>query len=360
MGAVALIFVMGLLTFYGDRTDRAYFYRQALFGAVGLVLMISVSFANWRIFRASSLAVVSLYVLGVVLLFVLFVVGSQVRGVVSWFKIGGLSIEPAEPMKVFLVFLLARYFSSRYIEVYKWKNIIVSGLYAAVPVILILVQPDFGSALILASIWLGMVLVSGIKVKQILWIFVLFVVCLGALWSYGLKDYQRDRVMSFLDPGRDPLGGSYQSRQAIVAIGSGGWLGKGIGQGTQARLGFLPEYHTDFIFAAIAEEWGFLGTLILLAGWFLIFLRLYKNLLFAPDNFSRLFIVGVMIILGAHFAINIGANLGFLPITGIPLAFVSYGGSNLLSLCLAVGLVQSIKGRVLRQEFDPDKVLWQE
>ncbi len=351
LGAIALVFLMGLMTFYGSLSDRDLFYRQAVFGLISLGLIFFLSFFDWRIFKQSRWLVVVLYAIAVALLFVLFAVGAQIRGVTSWFRIGSFTFEPVELAKIILILVLAKYFSARHIELYRWKHIAVSGLYALVPAGLVLIQPDLGSAAVLAAIWFGLVLISGIKARQFVWLILLATVAGAGLWHYAIKDYQKNRVVSFLYPERDPLGGSYQSQQAIIAIGSGGIWGKGIGQGTQTRLGFLPEYQTDFIFAAVAEEWGLAGLVLLLGGWAIIFNRLYKVLLASADNFSRLFTAGFILTLAVHFLVNVGANLGFLPITGLPLAFVSYGGSNLISMSVGVGLVQAIRIRAGAGEF---------
>lgn len=349
MGAIALVFSMGLLMFYGSTSlttgtaDKDLFYRQAIFGLIGLIAIIAVSFFDWRILKANSTLVFFIYSAGLAVLFILFAVGSKVRGVTSWFKFGGINVEPVEIVKIILIVVLAKYFSSRHVELYRWKNIFISGLYALIPVGLVMIQPDLGSAVVLAALWFGMILIAGIKARQILFLLIMMSVASVALWNYGLADYQRDRITSFIYPERDPLGGSYQSQQAIIAIGSGGFFGKGLGGGTQTRLGFLPEYQTDFIFGAIAEEWGLAGVLVLLFGYGLIFFRLYRNLSLAPDNFSRLILTGVIIVLGVHFLLNIGANIGFLPITGLPLVFVSYGGSSLISLCVGIGLAQAVR-----------------
>lgn len=357
LAGVILVFLMGLISFYGDPLSRSFFYRQAIFGGAGFILILLLSLLDWRILKNTSVILMGLYGAGIALLITLFVVGSKIRGVVSWFKLGLFNFEPVEIIKIILVLVLAKYFSSRHIELYRWKNIIISAIYAFLPAGLVLLQPDFGSALILLTTWLVLVLISGIKAKQFFWIILIVLIAATLLWSYGFKDYQKNRIVSYLYPNRDPLGGSYQSQQAMIAIGSGGLWGKSLGQGSQTQLGFLPENKTDFVFAAIAEEWGLIGIVILLAGWFIIFRQLRKNILMAPDNFSRLFITGIMIILGTHFIINIGANVGLLPITGIPLPFVSYGGSSLISFCIALGLIQSIHARSQHHNFEPDQVL---
>ncbi len=352
IGAIALVFVMGLLIFYGGPASHDIFWRQLAFGLIGFVLIIGLSFFDWRILKENSFFVLSLYFFGILLLFILFAVGAKVRGVTSWFKFGAFNFEPVELVKIILTLGLAKYFSARFIELHRWKNIIVSIVYAGVPAGLVMVHPDLGSAIIILVLWFGMMLLAGIKTRQILGIVFLVLVSAAVMWHYGLADYQKNRITSFIYPERDPLGGSYQSRQAMIAVGSGGFWGKGIGRGTETRLGFLPEYQTDFIFAAIAEELGWVGVAILMLGWFLIFFRFYKNIVYASDNFSKLFMAGLAIILATHFAINIGANLGFLPITGIPLSFVSNGGSNLISLCIGLGLMQAMRARVYGRGFE--------
>ena len=167
---------------------------------------------------------------------------------------------------------------------------------------------------------------------------------------YGLADYQKDRILNFANPDVDPLGGSYQTRQAMIAIGSGGFFGTGVGEGAQTRLGFLPEYETDFIFAAIGEEWGLFGLLIVLGLWALVFWRLYVAYLSVENNFSRLFIGGVLVLFAVHVILNIGANVGLLPITGLPLPFMSSGGSNLVSFSIAVGIILSMTSSAKPQD----------
>lgn len=354
IGAIAIVYLFGLLMFYSNPLDKTLFYRQAFFGSAGFAIILSFSFFDWRVLKNNSVFVAALYIIGAALLFVLFALGSNIRGVTSWFKFGNVNFEPVEIVKIILTAVLAKYFSSRYIELYRWKNIFISGMYVLIPVGLVMIQPDLGSAIILSAIWFGMILIAGIKARQVLFILLIIAISSAAVWSYGLKDYQKDRITSFLYPERDPLGGSYQSQQAIIAIGSGGFFGKGLGQGTQSRLGFLPEYQTDFIFGAITEELGVFGAMILLSCWSFIFLRLYKNIKRASDNFSRLFISGITIVLLAHFLVNIGANVGFLPITGLPLPFVSYGGSNLISLSIGIAIVQSMRANALRENLDDD------
>ena len=188
-----------------------------------------------------------------------------------------------------------------------------------------------------------MMLISGIRIRHLLIILMIFSILAGIGWGFFLKDYQKARILTFLAPTKDPLGQGYNVNQSIIAIGSGGFWGKGLGHGSQSQLNFLPEQHTDFIFATIAEEWGFFGISSILILWGIIFWRLFITAMGATTNFARLFIFGFMILLLAHISINIGMNIGFFPVTGIPLPLLSYGGSNLITMLATFGIIQNIK-----------------
>jgi len=217
-------------------------------------------------------------------------------------------------------------------------------VYASLPAILVFLQPDFGSAIILISIWLGSLLISGIKRKHIIIIFVLGIILFLILWNFFLKDFQKNRIISFLNPTIDSSGINYQANQALIAIGSGGILGKGFGKGTQVQYGFLPGGQTDFIFAAICEDFGILSGCILILLYIILFWRLINiSFKIQNDNFSKLLIAGALISISVQSFINIGMNLNLLPITGIPLPFVSYGGSSLIVSLMLIGIVESIK-----------------
>jgi len=224
-------------------------------------------------------------------------------------------------------------------------HIVVSGIYTGLVTVLVFFQPDLGSAMVLVFLWIGIMIIAGIKWKQLLLLFLLGAILFGIAWMVVLKPYQKDRITSFLNPYLDPKGTGYHRIQSMIAIGSGQLFGRGLGHGPQSQLNFLPEQHTDFIFASIAEEWGFVGLLIVFILYFLMFWRMIKIALLAPNNFARLFCVGFSIILIFHILVNIGMNLGVLPIAGISLPFVSYGGSNLLINFVMLGIVQSIAVR---------------
>ena len=344
---VFLITGFGLLSIYSSsagRGDLSNFKKQLIFFGAGLFLMFFFSFFNWRIFRDDPYLILILYVLCLLLLIGLFFFAPEIRGVKGWYKLGPISFDPIEVARIVLIILLSKYFSIRYAEMYRIRHILLSGLYVFLPAALIFLQPNLGSVLILISLWVGVLIISGIKLRHFLILvlcgFLLFVLS----WTTVLKDYQKERILSFIQPQlSDPLKIGWSQRQAEIAIGSGGIFGQGFGRGSQAQYGFLPEPQTDFIFAAIAEEFGLVGVGVLLLLFSLLIWRLIKIALLATSNFPRLFATGLAISIFSQVFINIGMNLGLLPIIGIPLPLISYGGSSLISTLIGLGIVQSIK-----------------
>ncbi|MBI5079586.1 rod shape-determining protein RodA [Candidatus Wolfebacteria bacterium] len=351
IGAIILLIAIGLLSIASASQARTGAFtnlkKQLVFAVVGLVFLVILSFTDYRFLRNYSLVVMGLYLLSVFMLVLLLVVGNKVRGAASWFQFGSpfgeIGIEPLEIMKYSLIVVLAKYFSSRHIDLGLMRHIVVSGLYTFVPVGLVLLQPNLGSAALMIVIWIGIMLVSGIRPRHLLALFLIFAVATGFSWKFFLKDYQRARILTFLEPQKDPLGQGYNILQSVIAVGSGGFSGKGLGHGSQSQLNFLPEQYTDFIWATIAEEWGFFGVSLILILWGIVFWRLFIITLGSNTNFARLFVFGFMTLLLAQVAINIGMNMGFFPVAGIPLPLLSYGGSNLLATLAAFGIVQNIK-----------------
>ena len=351
IGAILLLIVIGLLSIASASQARTgvftNFKKQLFFAVIGLILLGIFCFIDYRFLRNYSAIVLVLYISSIFLLILLLLLGSQVRGAVSWFQfgspIGKLGLEPVEIMKFVLIVILAKYFSSRHVDFGLIRHIVISGFYVLIPVALVLLQPDLGSAALLLIIWVGIMLVSGIRARHLLALFLIFVVITGFSWQIFLKDYQRARILTFFQPKNDPLGRGYNVLQSIIAVGSGGFWGKGLGHGSQSQLNFLPEQHTDFIWATIAEEWGFFGVAFVLVLWGIIFWRLFIIAIGATTNFARLFVFGFMLLLLAHISINIGMNMGLMPVAGIPLPFLSYGGSNLIATLIAFGIVQNIK-----------------
>ena len=341
-----LLVCFGLLSLYSSslgRGDFLNFKKQLMFFVVAIFLMFLFSFSDWRIFREDSNLILVFYMISCLALLGLFWFAPEIRGIKSWYKIGPISIDPIEFSKLILMILLAKYFSMRHIEMYRIFHIIISGIYILIPVALIFFQPDMGSALILIALWLGVLIVSGIELRHFLLLSLCFLLIFVLSWNTLLKDYQKQRIITFLLPQSEPLGAGWSQIQAKIAIGSGGIWGKGFCQGSQTQYGFLSEPQTDFIFAAIAEEFGLIGVLALLILFAILIWRIIKIAMESQSNFPRLFASGFSIILISEFFIHIGMNIGILPIIGISLPFVSYGGSSLISSFIALGILQSIK-----------------
>jgi rod shape determining protein RodA len=304
--------------------------------------MFFFSFFDWRAIRENTFFILVLYLLSLGGLIGLFFFAPQIRGVKSWYKLGQISIDPIEFTKIILIILLAKYFSMRHIEMYRFKHIIFSGLYILIPAVLIFLQPNLGSVLILIVLWVSILIISGIKIRHFLILSLCGLLILILSWSFLLKDYQKERIISFFFP-YEPLGISWSQNQAKIAVGSGGIFGQGIGKGSQTQYGFLPEPHTDFIFAAIAEETGLIGITILLFLFSILVWRIIRIAIVSQTNFPRLFASGFAVILIFQIFIHIGMNLGILPIIGISLPLVSYGGSSLIATFIGLGILESIK-----------------
>ncbi|MFA6608882.1 MAG: rod shape-determining protein RodA [Candidatus Paceibacterota bacterium] len=335
--AMSVVLVAGLLTMSSFHTNDSYFWKQSLWILITLSVFLISSRFEYR-FLKQTRVVVAIYIALLSILALLFIVGHASKGAQSWFQFAGVAFQPIDLMKLGLIIILAKYFSRRHIEIANIRHIIVSGVYALIPFILVVLQPDFGSALVLFAIWFGMVLVSGISKKHLFAVIAIGVISFSLAWKLVFKPYQKARIMNFIYPLQDIRGTGYNAYQSTIAVGSGGLFGKGVGYGTQSRLNFLPEYKTDFIFAAFAEEWGFVGVCILLLFYALILYKISIYALVADSTFEALFTYGVLIWLLTHIAINIGMNTGIMPVTGIPLPLMSYGGSHLFAECLALGM----------------------
>ncbi len=335
----------GLFTmksFIPDGNADNFFGKQIIWVIVSFVVFFVFSFIDFRSLKRTNV-IVFLYILFCGILLILFILGSVSNGAKSWFNLGSFSFQPVDLMKLVLVIILAKYFSRRHVEIRNVKHIFISGLYAFIPFVLVLLQPDFGSAIIIFLIWFGMVLVSGISKTHLFLVFMAGVVAIAFLWIFAFAPYQKARISNFLNPLADIHGSGYNSFQSTIAVGSGQVLGKGLGFGTQSRLKFLPENQTDFIFAAFAEEWGFVGSMLVLLLFGLIIWRILYFASLGATNFETLFGMGVAIYLMSHILINIGMNLGLMPVTGIPLPFMSYGGSHLVTEFAGLGILMSMR-----------------
>lgn len=345
--AIILIFISGLFSIYSASQSKPLlkfqFQKQLLFGLVGFFLMFLVSFFDYRFLKNFFQPVTILYLFSIVLLIAVLFFGSPIRGSRSWFAFGNFSFSPSELTKLILIIVFAKYFSQRHVEIYHFQHIIISGFYVLLPAFLVLAQPDFGAALIFLIIWLGMMMAAGIKWKHFLILIFIAIFLFSLSWSYVLKDYQKQRIMTFIYPQKDIVQAGYQARQALIAIGQGGLWGKGLGRGSQAQLGFLPEVTTDFLFASFVEERGFSGAVLLMSLFLFVLWRIIKIARLAQNNFARLFCFGFSFLLLSQITINVGMNLALLPVIGLSLPFFSFGGSHLVTSFLGLGLIQSIK-----------------
>lgn len=328
-----------------------FFDKQVIWILISFIVFFLFAFIDFRLLKQTNV-LVSIFLLFSFILLLLFVLGHVSHGAKSWFDFGLFSFQPADTMKLILILILAKYFSRRHVEIRDVKHIFISGFYAFVPIILVLFQPDFGSAMILFFIWLGMVLVSGISKTHLFIVFVSGTAVLLFMWMFVFAPYQKDRIKSFLNPLADIHGSGYNAFQSTIAVGSGQILGKGLGFGTQSRLKFLPEPQSDFVFAAFSEEWGFIGSITILFLYCLIIWRILASASYGATNFEILFGMGIAIFFMSHILINIGMNLGMLPVTGIPLPFMSYGGSHLINEFAGLGILMSMRryGRSMHRD----------
>ncbi|MBI4117799.1 MAG: rod shape-determining protein RodA [Parcubacteria group bacterium] len=337
--------IFGLLAIYSvnlslQDSDFLRFRRQIMFAGAGIILMFAVSFLNYRFLKSYS----NLFYLALIgiLMGVLFL-GVTVRGTKGWIYIGSFGIQPVEFAKIFFIIFLSKFFASFVHEMDHWKYVVISCLSVLIPFALIILQPDFGSALVLWFLWIGLFLLSRFHLGNILKVGLTGVLLFFVAWLFVFQDYQKDRIRSFLSPGSDPLGRGYNITQSVIATGSGRLFGRGIGFGSQSQLKFLPESQTDFIFAVIAEELGFVGIVLFFALILLMFYRIFLTARQCRDDFSLFLTISISLLFFYHFFVNISMNIGLLPVTGISLPFVSYGGSFLISCLLLIGILQSIR-----------------
>jgi len=343
-GAVLLLTAIGLTAIYSvslgsDPIDYSSFKKQIVIFVFALLIALVVSFLNYSIFRMYSRY---LYWGSVLLLLGVLFFGVTINGTTGWFNVFGFNFQPVELAKLALVLFLAKFFSNRYQQFNEARHIIVSFVGTMILTFLVLMQPDAGSALVLLGLWFLLLTVSGVKWRYIITLVLILSVATLFLWGFVFQDYQKERVHNFINPQLDPLGSGYNVTQAIIAVGSGGLWGRGLGFGSQSQLKFIPESQTDFIFAVIAEELGLLGVTLVLSLWFVIFYRLLKAAKQAPDDFGMYLLLGIAVVFLIHLIVNIGMNIGVLPVTGISLPFLSSGGSFLMTSVFMIGMAQSV------------------
>lgn len=328
-----LLLSLGVLVIYSSDSRLA--FQQGLFALIGLSLYWALSSLDFEAYKEYT---TYLYLLVLILLVVVFVLGFETRGSTRWIPLGVVQLQPSEFAKPALILFLAKFWSNR---ASSWRNVLKSFLLALPAIALIFKQPDLGTALTLLAIWFVMLIGANISWFKLMLMGVASAISAPILWFF-LKDYQRERIFSFLSPSQDPLGIGYNVIQSMIAVGSGGIWGRGLGRGTQSRLQFLPEFRTDFIFASIAEELGFIGSMIVLGLYGMLLGRALKIISWSSSRFGNLIIFGVLGMFFFQTSVNIGMNIGIFPITGITLPLLSYGGSSLISVFLCLSFISSV------------------
>lgn len=321
------------------------FYLQVIWLCIGVLVVIFFNRVDWRSILNYRWAIGGLYVVTLFLLALTYLKGPLINQTKSWLVFGPFNLQPVELAKLSLILVYARYFSKKHLSVARWDTIIKSFLYLIFPVGLVILQPDLGSASVLFVIWLGFLLLSGLPGRRIVAGIVAFVVIGFLMWNYFLAGYQRARIIGVFYPEQNALSINYSVNQSKIAIGSAGFFGKGYGQGTQTQLGFLTEPATDFIFPALVEEWGLLIGLAVIGAFVFINLKIIKIASNAPKNFEKFFCLGVVLVFGWQFFLNVGSTLGLSPVVGVTFPFLSYGGSSLLTSFVLLAIINSIAKR---------------
>ena len=337
----ALIFLAAASLISLLSTKPALFQIQLIWYILGFLIIFFAARINWRWLITQNWFLLSFYWLMVALL-IITLFARPIRGAHSWLVLGPLRFQPSELAKISLILIFASFFSRRHLEVSLTKNIFTSLIYFLIPATLVALQPALGMAIIFFGIWFSFLIVSGLKWQRILASFLIFILVFSILWVTFLRPYQKERILGFIFPERNPLGTNYNVIQSKIAIGSAGLLGKGFQQGTQSQLGFLPEAQTDFIFSAFVEEWGLVGGFFLIAAFLLIIFRIIEIGVKSEGNCAKFICLGAVIALALQFFFNIGSCLGFSPVVGITFPFFSYGGSSLLTNALLIGIIQNI------------------
>lgn len=339
----AALIYSGSLTTYGSPSQALEHpvSRQIAFAAIGLIAMIGLARFDYRAFGPLSL---TLYAVSVAALVFVLVVGASAYGSRRWIVIFGTQVQPSEIAKVATVIMLAKFFSDNEENMKSLRVFLTSMAIAALPAVLVLVEPDLGSAIVFGVLWLGMVIIAGVRPAHMLSLAAI-VAALSPLAMYAIAhDYQKERIDVWLDPNKDPLGTGFNILQAEISIGSGGLFGKGFTQGTQTQLDYLRTQTTDYVFSVGAEELGFVGAMVLFSLFILMLFRCLRVAGLADDAFGRLIAVGVMTFILFQVFVNIGVNIRLVPVTGVPLPLVSQGGSSLITVLASLGILQSILG----------------
>jgi len=336
---IALAISVIYSTTYNDPATSGLALYHGIYAIIGFVIAGILIFIDYRAIRSYYLI---LYILGLALLILVLIFGKTVFGATRWIDFGFFQLQPSEIFKLILILFLAKIFSDT--KELNLKKLFIIFILVLIPVSLVLAEPDLGTALVFIIVTLGMLIIAGLRKIYLLGIGVLAIVASPIAWIL-LRDYQKQRILTFLNPTSDPFGAGYNVLQSIIAVGSGRITGQGLGYGTQSQLDFLPIKHSDFIFAVFAEELGFIGAIILLLLFLLLIIRIIRVAKVASDDFGMLVASGIAIMFIAQILINVGMNLGIMPVTGIPLPFISSGGTSLIVNLVSVGILLSIVSR---------------
>lgn len=332
---ISILFLssIGVLVIFSSSVELA--LQQIIFLLLGFIIYFFISQVDYRFLDN---LIKPLYILTILLLILILILGFETRGAIRWIPLGFINIQPSELAKPVLLLCLAFFWSTR---LPSWSNILKSAFFILPIVFLVFRQPDLGTTLTLFAIWAGVLFIAKLPVKKFLVLLFIGLLTIPIFW-FTLRDFQKERITNFLSPGRDPLGFGYNLIQSTIAVGSGNLFGRGLGHGTQSRLQFLPEYRTDFIFAAISEEMGFLGSLLIIVLYVYLINYCISVAVKAKFYLGYLIASGVAVMIAFQASVNIGMNIGILPITGITLPLVSYGGSSIISTLISLGLVSSV------------------
>ncbi|SFB14541.1 MULTISPECIES: rod shape-determining protein RodA [Selenomonas] len=341
--------IIGSATHINTPGDERYWFvaRQGLFAAVNIAVAAFLMNFDYKMLQGYGN---KLYIFNLIMLVAVMLVGQSALGAQRWISIGPISIQPSEFSKIIMIVSLATMLEDRVGKLNNLHELLPVAAYVGLPFLLVLKQPDLGTSLVFMAIFLGMVFVSGINLRLLGGLFATGIAMMPLLWHF-LKDYQKMRIMVFMDPNVDPLGSGYHIIQSKIAIGSGMLFGKGLFEGTQSQLDFLPENHTDFIFAVVGEELGFIGVVCLLLLYLVVLWRGAQIAKDASDMFGRLLAVGITSMLAFHVLVNVGMTLGIMPVTGIPLPLMSYGVSSLTTNIMAIAILLNIQLRKKKLEF---------
>jgi rod shape determining protein RodA len=341
---VLIVCIAGLFTLYSATkvkdlsATESFVFKQFNWILLGLAVLIFIVNVSYQKFI--DIAYV-LYAVNVALLVLVLILGRERLGAQRWFTIGSFTLQPSEFMKVNFILIFANYLGSKRGDLDNIKDLVVPLILLAIPFLLVLIQPDLGTALLLIPIFFAMMFVAGAPRKYLAGLMAIGLAAMPFFWHF-LRDYQRQRLVVFLNPNVDPLGAGYTIIQSKIAVGSGGLIGKGWLAGTQNQLNFLPERHTDFIFSVIGEEWGLFGALALVLLYFLIIRRAFDISISTNDMHGKLIATGVGVLIALQVVINIAMTIGMMPVVGIPLPLVSYGGSSMLATFIAIGLLLNV------------------